>query len=82
MKDKLPIIPVVETPMSGMDPKDHGHQTWADLFKEMQQDEAAGKREDAHWYGKEAFQKILAGKTDALEPEPAKGKEQDKQIDR
>lgn len=32
----------------------HGHETWSDVFKEMRGDEAAGKHEDAHWYGDEA----------------------------
>jgi hypothetical protein len=33
------------------------------LFKEMREDEAARKREDAHGHGREAFEKILDGKT-------------------
>ena len=47
----------------------------AALFKEIREDEVAGKREDAHWYGKEAFQKILDGKTEAAAAE--KGKDKD-----
>jgi hypothetical protein len=47
----------------------------AALFKEIRADEAAGKREDAHWYGEEAFQKILDGKTKA--PAAEKGKDRD-----
>jgi len=82
MKDKLSKVPVVEKPMPGMDPKEHGHLTLASLVEEMRQDEAAGKSEDAHWYGKEALQKILGGKTDAPEPKPAKGKEQNQEIER
>lgn len=42
----------------------HGHETLSGLFEEMRSDEAAGKREDAHWYGKEAFKKILDGKSE------------------
>ena len=30
----------------------------AALFKEIRADEAAAKREDAHWYGREAFRNI------------------------
>ena len=50
----------------------HGHETAFDLFKEIREDEAAGKREDAHWYGKQAFHKILDGKTEALPTEKEK----------
>jgi hypothetical protein len=51
----------------------------AALFKEIRADEAAGqKREDAHWYGKESFQKILDGKSQA----PAAEKAKDKGIER
>lgn len=50
----------------------------AALFKEIREDEAAGKREDAHWYGKEAFQKILDGTTEAAAAE----KDKDKGIER
>ena len=46
----------------------------AALFKEIREDEAAGKREDAHWYGKEAFQKILDGPTEAAAVEKGKDK--------
>jgi len=51
----------------------------AALFKEIRADEAAGKREDAHGYGKEAFQKMLDGKTNA--PAAAE-KDKDKEIER
>lgn len=44
----------------------------AALFKEIRKDEAAGKREDAHWYGREAFQKILDGTTEAAAVEKGK----------
>jgi hypothetical protein len=37
----------------------------AALFEEMRADYAAGKREDAHWYGKETRQQLLDGKTEA-----------------
>jgi hypothetical protein len=49
------------------------------LFKEIRADEAAGKREGAHRYGEEAFQKILDGKTKA--PTAAE-KSKDKEIER
>jgi hypothetical protein len=45
----------------------------AALFKEMREDEAAGKREDAHRYCKEDLQKLLDGKTKA--PAAEKGKD-------
>jgi hypothetical protein len=35
-------------PVSGLDPKQHGHLTLAALYEELRRDEAAGKREDAH----------------------------------
>ena len=38
-------------PAPGMDPKGHGHLTLSGLFQEIREDEAAAKREDAHWYG-------------------------------
>ena len=44
----------------------HGHATLSELFKEIRMDEEAGKREDAHWYGREAFKKILDGQSDIL----------------
>jgi hypothetical protein len=37
----------------------------AALFKEMRADEAAAKREDAHWYGKETGEQLLDGNTEA-----------------
>jgi hypothetical protein len=44
------------------------------LFEELRADEAAGKREDAHWYGKDTYQKILDSKTlAAAEKEETKG---------
>lgn len=48
------------------------------LFKEIRADEAAAKREDAHFYGKEAFQRILDAKTEA----PAAEKGKDRGIER
>jgi hypothetical protein len=45
------------------------------LGNEIRADEAARKREDADWYGKEAFQKFLDGKTSA--PAVEKGKDRD-----
>jgi hypothetical protein len=56
----------------------HGHESLSDLFAEIRVDEAAAKREDAHWYGKEAFKKILGGKTET----PAAEMAQDKGIER
>jgi hypothetical protein len=50
----------------------------AALFKEIQADESAAKREDAHWYGREAFKNIL----DAKEQAPAAEKTKDKGIER
>ena len=50
----------------------------AALFKEIRADEAAAKREDAHWYGKEAFQRILDAKTKT----PAAEKGKDRGIER
>jgi hypothetical protein len=44
----------------------------AALFKEIRADEAAGKLEDAHWYGKEALQKILDERRKASAAEKGK----------
>jgi hypothetical protein len=49
----------------------HGHETLAGLFEEMRADEAAGMREDAHWYGKDAL-KALGGTTEAAATEKGK----------
>ncbi len=58
----------------------HGHDTLSGLFKEIRADEAAGKREDAHGYGygKEAFLKVIEGKTEV----PAAEKVNDRGIER
>jgi hypothetical protein len=61
-----------------MEKKSYTAEELAALFKEMRADEAAAKREDAHWYGKEAFQKILDEKTKA----PAVEKGKDRGIER
>jgi hypothetical protein len=56
----------------------HTAEELAALFKEIRADEAAAKREDAHWYGREAFRNILDAKADA----PAAEKTKDKGIER
>jgi hypothetical protein len=56
-----------------MEKESYTAEELAALFKEMRADEAAAKREDAHWYGKEAFKNILDGKTKA----PAVEKDKD-----
>ena len=56
-----------------MEKESYTAEELAALFKEIRADEAAARREDAHWYGKEAFQKILEGKTEA--PAVEKGKD-------
>ena len=48
------------------------------LMKEVREDEAAGKREDAHWYGKDTIQKLLDGTTKT----PAAEKSKDEEIER
>jgi len=76
----LPGAPEAGNGAAGIDPKEHGHLTLAALFQQLRDDEAAAKRDDAHWYGKEAFQQILGGKPEA---QPAgKAKEQDQGIER
>jgi hypothetical protein len=54
------------TPITGQELflKEHGHESFSALFEEIRADGAAAKREDAHWYGKETFKKILEGKTE------------------
>jgi hypothetical protein len=44
--------------------KEHGHESLSALFEEIRADEATAKREDAHWYGRETFKKILDDKTE------------------
>jgi hypothetical protein len=55
--------------------KQHGHLTLAGLFAEIRADEEAGKREDAHWYGRDVFEQIRGGKTET--PTAEKGKDKD-----
>lgn len=55
-----------------MDKQNYTARELAALFKEIRADEAAGKREDAHWYGMEAFQRILDAKTKTPATEKAK----------
>jgi hypothetical protein len=50
----------------------------AALFKEIREDEAAAKREDAHWHGSGAFKNILDGKAET----PVAEKTKDKGIER
>ena len=47
--------------MPDLDPLEHGHLTLADLAKEIRDDEALAKREDAHYYPKESLQAIRDG---------------------
>ena len=61
-----------------MEKESYTAEELAALFNEIRADAAAAKREDAHWYGKEAFRNILDGKTKA--PTVEKGK--DKGIER
>jgi hypothetical protein len=44
------------------------------LFKEMRADEAAGKREEANWLAREAFETILDRRAEALAVEKGKDK--------
>jgi hypothetical protein len=44
------------------------------LFEEWRADYAAGKREDAHRYGKETLQKIFDGTTEAAAADQGKDK--------
>jgi hypothetical protein len=44
------------------------------LFEEIRQDEAAGKKENAHWYGKETLQMLRDRKTNA----PQRGRPKNK----
>jgi hypothetical protein len=46
----------------------------AALFREIRNGGLAGKREDAHLYGKEAYQKILGGTSEAVVTEKRKDK--------
>ena len=55
----------------------HGHETGLDLFEEIRADEAAGKRDDAHSYGREVLREILRG-----EEAPAVVKDKDTGIER
>ena len=64
-----------------MDKVSDSAEELAALFKEIRADEAAGKREDAHWYGREAhrtFQKTRNEKANA----PAVEQEEERGIER
>jgi hypothetical protein len=52
--------------------REHGHESLAGLFEEIRADEVAGKREGAHWYGRNAFKAILNGKTETPATEMSK----------
>jgi hypothetical protein len=58
--------------------KEHGHLTLADLLAEIRADEAAGKREHAHFYGKDSPNNSEGGITKT----PAAEKTKDKEIER
>jgi hypothetical protein len=81
-----PSPPLVERFSELLNAKSHEHEDEAALscekltalFQEMREDEAAAKREDAHWYGKEAFEKFLDAKAKA----PAAEKGNDRDIER
>ena len=62
----------VADPVSGIDPKEHGHTTLSALFDEIRRDEAM-KREQSPASGKEGLRKILGGKAEVPAPEPARG---------
>jgi len=51
----------------------------SELFKELRADYAAGKREDAHWYGKLSLQELRADKSP---PQKAATNEKDRGIER
>jgi hypothetical protein len=77
-----PLVDCVRHLLNAKSPEHEGEETLnceklAALFKEMRADEAAAKREDAHWYGKESIQKNL-GKSEA----PAAEKSKDRDIER
>jgi hypothetical protein len=57
-----------------MEKESYTAEELAALFKEWRNDYAAAKREDAHWYGREAFQEILDGKTEPPAAEKTNGK--------
>ena len=42
-----------------MEKESYTPEELAALFRELREDYAAAKREDAHWYGRDAFQKLL-----------------------
>jgi hypothetical protein len=52
----------------------HGHESLADLLAEIRMDEAAAKREDAHWSGKESFKKTQEDRTETSAAVIAKDK--------
>jgi hypothetical protein len=54
--------------------KQHGHESFSSLLAEIRADEAAAKQEDAQWYGREAFKKILDGPMEVASTEMAKDK--------
>jgi hypothetical protein len=61
-----------------MEEESYTAEELAALLKEMREDYAAAKRQDAHWYGREAFPEILDGKTKP----PAAEKTNDKSNER
>ena len=49
-------------------------EEFAALLKEISADREVAKREDAHWYGEEAFAKFLDARRKAPVNDKAKGK--------
>jgi len=63
---------------TGMENEYYSAEELANLFKEIRADEAAGKREDAHWYRKESLKELVNEKTKAQTAE----KDKDRGIER
>jgi hypothetical protein len=78
-----PSPPIVERVKELLNAKSAEHETeevlnchkLAALFKEMREDEAAVKQEDAHWCGSEALQKLREAGTKAPSAETGKDKD-------
>ena len=61
-------------PTSGIEPKNHGHETLASLLAEIRGDEAAGREQQARQDGQDTLREILGGKTPA--PRSVKDRDQ------
>jgi hypothetical protein len=66
-------VPGPHDPISGLDPREHGHPTLSSFFQEIRQDEAARKRE-----GQDGVRRTPERNAAVTEPEATRGTDLDR----